>query len=147
MKLRRRHRVPCGVHERFLVGRESLRAATELLHRVRRAHPTAGLLEAADLEWWWRAPRATDVLPQLFWVDDLGRPEAAVVATTWDGALTLDPIVMPHAAPAWIEHVIGRGTAHAGTLGLGAWSSRCGRRTPTGAGASPATCSRPAWTS
>ena len=37
-----------------------LAAVTELLQRIRGAHPTKGLFEAADLQWWWRAPRSTD---------------------------------------------------------------------------------------
>jgi len=37
-----------------------LEAVTALLQRVRSAHPTAGLYEAADLQWWWRTPRSTD---------------------------------------------------------------------------------------
>ena len=62
---------------------EALGAVTVLLQRIRGAHPTAGLYEAADLQWWWRTPRSTDDLPQLFWFDDVGRPVAAVIATDW----------------------------------------------------------------
>jgi hypothetical protein len=46
-----------------------------LLQRVHSVHPTVELLEAADLQWWWRTPRSSDNLPQLFWFDQLGRPE------------------------------------------------------------------------
>lgn len=106
--------------EQHRVGVHYLEGATALLQRVRRAHPTKGLYEAADLHWWWRTPRPTDHLGQLFWFDHLGRPEAAVIATDWGDRLALDPIVMPDATPDWVAHVIDRGLAHAGESGLGA---------------------------
>src|SRR3954471_2456584 len=91
------------------IGLDALDAATTLLQRVRRAHPTRGLYEAADLQWWWRVPRSTDDLAQLFFVDPLGDPIAAVVATDWDGRVALDIIVMPDSTPDWVAHVIDRG--------------------------------------
>lgn len=102
------------------VGLDCLEAVTALLQRVRSAHPTRGLYEAADLQWWWRAPRPTDLLPQLFWFDSHGRPEAAVIATDWGSHVALDPIVMPDATPDWVGQVIKRGLAHASEIGLGA---------------------------
>jgi GNAT superfamily N-acetyltransferase len=78
------------------------------------------LLEAADLHWWWRTPRSTDRLRQLFWFDHLGRPEAAVIVTDWGEGIALDPIVMPDATPDWVAHVIERGLAHANESGFGA---------------------------
>jgi GNAT superfamily N-acetyltransferase len=78
------------------------------------------LYEAADLQWWWRTPRSTDDLPQLFWFDHLGRPEAAVIATDWGDRRALDPIVMPDATPDWVAHVIERGLAHADECRFGA---------------------------
>jgi GNAT superfamily N-acetyltransferase len=78
------------------------------------------LFEAADLQWWWRTPRSTDHLRQLFWFDHLGRPEAAVIATDWGERVALDPIVMPGATPDRVAHVIERGLAHAGECGFGA---------------------------
>lgn len=111
--------------EEHRVGIDSLEAVTTLLRRVRNAHPTTGLYEAADLQWWWRHPRSTDRLGQLFWFDELGRPEAAVIATDWsDGSsgvydeTTLAPIVMPDAPPDWVARVIERGLAHAGESGI-----------------------------
>jgi GNAT superfamily N-acetyltransferase len=106
------------MQEQHRVGIQYLETATALLHRVRSHHPTAGLLEAADLHWWWRAPRSTDRVPQLFWFDHTGRPEAAVIATDWGDAIALDPIVMPNATPDWVTHVIERGLAHASELGF-----------------------------
>jgi len=91
---------------------------TTLLQRARSAHPTAGLYEAADLQWWWRTPRSTDNLPQLFWFDDDGRPVAAVIATDWGDHVALDPMVMPDARLDWTAHVIEYGLAHATRSGL-----------------------------
>jgi GNAT superfamily N-acetyltransferase len=106
--------------EQHRVGIHYLEVVTVLLQRVRSAHPTAGLFEAADLQWWWRTPRSTDTLPQLFWFDHLGRPEAAVIATDWGDRIALAPIVMPDATPDWVAHVTGRGLAHAGESGFDA---------------------------
>ena len=108
------------MREQHRVGIHSLEAATALLQRVRSAHPTKGLYEAADLQWWWRTPRSTDTFRQLFWFDHLGRPEAAVIATDWGDRIALDPIIMPDATPDWVAHVIERGLAHASESGFGA---------------------------
>jgi GNAT superfamily N-acetyltransferase len=106
------------MREQHRVGVHYLEDATALLRRVRSAHPTKGLYEAADLQWWWRTPRSTDELGQLFWFDQLGRPEAAVIATDWGDRIALDPILMPDAAPDWVAHVIDRGLAHATESGF-----------------------------
>jgi len=106
------------MREEHRVGLRYLEAVTALLQRVRGAHPTKGLYEAADLQWWWRTPRSTDHLGQLFWFDDRGRPEAAVIATEWRDRIALDPIVMPDATPGWVAHVIERGLAHASESGF-----------------------------
>jgi predicted N-acetyltransferase YhbS len=75
-------------------GLEYLRLATELMQRIRLADPEAGLWEAADLQWWWRTPRRSDVIDQLFWIDGDG-PVAAVVLTEWRRAWGCDPIAVP----------------------------------------------------
>jgi GNAT superfamily N-acetyltransferase len=106
------------MREEHRVGVHYLEAVTALLDRVRSAHPTKGLYEAADLQWWWRMPRSTDDLGQLFWFDHLGRPEAAVIATDWGDRIALDPIVMPDATPGWVAHVMERGLAHASECGF-----------------------------
>ena len=108
------------MREEHRSGVHYLEVATTLLQRVRSAHLTAGLYEAADLQGWWRTPRSTDDLPQLFWFDHLGRPEAAVIATDWVDRTALDPIIMPGSTPDWIAHVVERGVAHAGESGLNA---------------------------
>ncbi|MEE9414109.1 MAG: GNAT family N-acetyltransferase, partial [Acidimicrobiales bacterium] len=107
-----------SMREQHLVGIHYLEAVTALLQRARSAHPTKGLYEAADLQWWWRTQRSTDNLGQLFWFDNLGRPEAAVIATDWGNRIALDPILMPDATPDWIAHVIERGLAHASESGF-----------------------------
>ncbi|MGI9030711.1 MAG: GNAT family N-acetyltransferase [Ilumatobacteraceae bacterium] len=92
---------------------------TVLLQGIRSAHPTAGLYEAADLQWWWsQKPRSTDNVAQLFWFDELNRPEAAVIATDFGRQMQLDPMVMPDATPEWVAHVIERGLAHARQCGI-----------------------------
>jgi RimJ/RimL family protein N-acetyltransferase len=106
------------LREGHLSGLGSLAAVTALLQRVRAAHPTKGLYEAADLQWWWRDPRSTDDLPQLFWFDDDDRPEAAVIATDWGDGFALDPMLLPGASPGWVDHVIERGFDHARECGL-----------------------------
>jgi GNAT superfamily N-acetyltransferase len=75
-------------------GNEYLALATRLLQRARLADADVGLWEAADLQWWWRTPRRSDAIEQLFWVDDEG-PVAAVVLTDWARAWGCDPIVVP----------------------------------------------------
>lgn len=79
-------------------GPEYLTLVTRLLQRARLAHPEAGQWEAADLQWWWRLPRRSDEIGQLFWLDDDG-PVAAAVLTNWrDRGWSLDPIVVPGSA-------------------------------------------------
>jgi GNAT superfamily N-acetyltransferase len=75
-------------------GLEYLALATELLQRARLADAEAGFWEAADLQWWWRTPRSSDAIDQLFWVDDDG-PVAGAVLTDWGRAWGCDPIVVP----------------------------------------------------
>ena len=84
-----------SVREKRVVGLDFLALATTLLHRVRAEDPTAGLWEAADLHWWWRTPRASDLTEQLVWVDETG-PVGAVVLTDWQQNWSCDLIVLPH---------------------------------------------------
>jgi hypothetical protein len=109
------------------VGLDYVDAVTTLLQRVRNAHPTHGSYQAAELQWWWSVPRSTDDFDQLFWFDDLGRPEAAFIVTDFgDGSSALyeDPTLvvalMPDADPGWVAHVVERGLAHLGEHGIGA---------------------------
>ena len=55
--------------EHVRAGLDYLEAVTTLLHRIRTAHPTAGLYEAADTQWWWaQTTRPTDEFGQLMMV-------------------------------------------------------------------------------
>jgi RimJ/RimL family protein N-acetyltransferase len=113
------------LRERTLSGIDYLNGVTALLQRIRNAHPTAGLYQAAELQWWWREPRATDQLPQLFWFDDHDHPAAAFVATDFSqgGSSVFDDttvsfIAMPDTPHEWISAAIDRGLAHLATHGL-----------------------------
>ncbi len=106
------------MREQPRAGTQYLESVSALLQRVRTAHPTRGLFEAADLQWWWRTPRPTDDLEQLFWFDPLDRPDAAVIATDWGDRIALTPIVMPEASADWVAHVVERGLAHAHEAGF-----------------------------
>lgn len=65
-----------------------------LLQRARRADPTAGVWEAADVQWWWRRPRASHQVPQVFWVDDEG-PVAGAHLQSWaDDRWQVDALVV-----------------------------------------------------
>ena len=98
-------------------GLEYLALATELLHRVRRVDPEAGVWEAADLQWWWRSPRRSDAIEQVFWIDDAG-PLAAVVLTEWQRGWGCDPIVVPGASGVSLPSVWERGLEAVDELGL-----------------------------
>lgn len=97
------------MRQEMLTGLERLSAVTELLHRIRRHDPRAGVWEAADVQWWWRRPRASDDLALPVWFDAADQPIAAAVLTEWPFAWWLDIIRMPGlplslnelAQPAW----------------------------------------------
>jgi GNAT superfamily N-acetyltransferase len=98
-------------------GLEYLGLATKLLQRARLADPEAGLWEAADLQWWWRTPRRSDAIDQLFWVDDEG-PVAGVVLTEWRRAWGCDPIVVPGLSTVPLATVCARAVEAIGALRL-----------------------------
>lgn len=85
-------------------GPEALAVASRLLQRARLADPDAGVWEAADLQWWWRMPRRSDAVEQLFWFDETG-PVAGAVLTDWGEAWACDPIVVPNVRSALLETV------------------------------------------
>jgi len=82
-----------SIQEMRASGREYLVLGTGLLQRARLADAVAGLWEAADLQWWWRTPRRSDSIDQLFWIDDEG-PVATVVLTDWGRAWGCDPLLV-----------------------------------------------------
>jgi GNAT superfamily N-acetyltransferase len=98
-------------------GPEYLALATQLLQRARVADPDAGLWEAADLQWWWRTPRRSDAVDQLFWIDDDG-PVAALVLTDWRRGWGCDPIVVPGVSAELLPSVWARGLEAIDALGL-----------------------------
>jgi hypothetical protein len=98
-------------------GREYLALATELLQRARLADPDAGLWEAADLQWWWRTPRRSDAIDQLFWIDSEG-PVAGVVLTDWDRAWGCDPMLVPSVSTIPLSAIWERAVEAIHALGL-----------------------------
>ncbi len=97
------------MRQEMLSGLARLEAVTALLHRVRRQDARAGIWEAADPQWWWRKPRASDDVATPAWFDDAGQPIAAALLTWWPHAWWLDIIRLPGtqislddlAAPVW----------------------------------------------
>lgn len=81
-------------------GLEALTLTCDLLHLLRRADSRAGTWEAADLQWWWRVPRATDDLQQPFVVQDRGLLATARL-TAWSEHWGLDVVFAPGADAAW----------------------------------------------
>jgi GNAT superfamily N-acetyltransferase len=77
----------------LLRGLGRLNATTTVLQRARLADPLGGMWEAADVQWWWRRPRATDELALPVWFDEVGPVAAAGLtawADTWQAAATLE---------------------------------------------------------
>ncbi|WP_165962807.1 GNAT family N-acetyltransferase [Occultella glacieicola] len=107
-----------SVRELRATGQRAQELATCLLQRARRADPTAGLWEAADVQWWWRSPRSSDDVERVFWFDDDG-PLAGVLLSSWAGGRTwqCDPVVVPGTTGPSPEFVWDRALDHAATHG------------------------------
>src|SRR5947209_3514548 len=103
--------------EHEATGLEYLNLVTKLLHRVRLADQTAGLWEAADLQWWWRKPRRSDEIGQTFWLDG-SEPVAAVIFTDWGRGWGCDPIVSADASESMLHRVWNRALARIDSLAL-----------------------------
>jgi ribosomal protein S18 acetylase RimI-like enzyme len=100
-------------------GHEALLLTSSLLQRARRADPTAGLWEAADVQWWWRRPRESDAVPQPFWLDDDG-PVAAVLLTSWPrGRWQCDPLLVPGTTDVGMDELWSRAWEHCTTHASG----------------------------
>ena len=97
-------------------GLDHLALVTELLQRGRLADAERGLWEAADLQWWWRTPRRSDAIEQLFWLDEEG-PVAGVVLTDWGRAWGCDPIVVPGVSTVPLSDVWDRAVEAIDSLG------------------------------
>jgi len=114
--------------EHVATGAEYLDLATKLLQRARLEHPTAGLWEAGDVQWWWRRDRPSDRAGQTFWLDDAGAPVAAVVFTDWGdtsfhssvSTWSCDPLVLPSNAEVILPVVWSRALERIDSLALDA---------------------------
>jgi GNAT superfamily N-acetyltransferase len=82
------------VRRELLSGLARLEATTALLQRALRADPLGCMWQSADVQWWWRRPRATDDLALPVWFDDVG-PVAAAGLTAWDDAWQVDAFAVP----------------------------------------------------
>jgi GNAT superfamily N-acetyltransferase len=83
-----------AVRRELLRGLARLDATTTVLQRARRADPLGGMWEAADVQWWWRQPRATDELALPVWFDEVG-PVAAAGLTAWGDTWQADVFAVP----------------------------------------------------
>jgi GNAT superfamily N-acetyltransferase len=106
-------------------GLEYLALATKLLQRARLANAEAGLWEAADLQWWWRKPRRSDAIDQLFWIDNEG-PVASVILTDWGSAWGCDLIVVPGVTSVPLSTLWRRAVEAIDELGIEAVDFRVG---------------------
>jgi GNAT superfamily N-acetyltransferase len=82
------------VRRELLAGIERLQATSTVLQRARRADPLAGMWEAADVQWWWRRPRASDELALPVWFDEVG-PAAAAGLSAWGDTWQADVFAVP----------------------------------------------------
>jgi GNAT superfamily N-acetyltransferase len=94
-----------AVREHNAAGLEYLELVTTLLQTARLADPTAGVWEAADLQWWWRRDQHLDPNEATFWLDG-ERPIAGSVCMNWgdyiEGVVTsADPDGSPRMELAW----------------------------------------------
>jgi GNAT superfamily N-acetyltransferase len=78
----------------LLQGLDRLNATTSVLQRARLADPLRGMWEAADVQWWWRRPRASDDLALPVWFDEVG-PVAAAGLTAWENTWQVDVFAVP----------------------------------------------------
>src|SRR3954469_12975503 len=83
-----------AVRRELLRGLGRLDAMTTVLQRARLADPLGGMWEAADVQWWWRRPRATDELALPVWFDEVG-PVAAAGLTAWEDTWQADVFAGP----------------------------------------------------
>jgi GNAT superfamily N-acetyltransferase len=82
------------IRREVLAGLERLNATSTVLERARLADPLSGMWEAADIQWWWRRPRATDELALPVWFDEVG-PVAAADLTAWEDNWQADAFAVP----------------------------------------------------
>ncbi len=124
-------------------GPQYLELATVLLQRVRLAAATAGIWEAADIQWWSRRASFTDRHDQVFWLDQHGAPTAAALRTDFASSVQLDVVSLPgrrfdDATAAWQEAVQQAGAMSGVTLPVRA-DDAVGIEALTSAGYEPTT--------
>lgn len=107
------------MRQEVLTGLERLTAVTALLHRIRLKEPRGGVWEAADLQWWWRQPRASDRCDQVVWLDDRRQPVGAAVLTDWARVWGLDVITLPDTGDELEAAMWQAAFDHMSELGLG----------------------------
>jgi predicted N-acetyltransferase YhbS len=87
---------PVVVRREMLRGLERINATTIVLQRARLADPLRGFWEAADVQWWWARPRASDELALPVWFDDAGPVAATGLTSSKDeGPWQTDVFVVP----------------------------------------------------
>ena len=113
------------MREELRSGLDAVNAVTELLQRARTQHPTAGVYQAAEPQFWWARPRRTDELEQLFWYEADGSLDAAAVFFDFGDnrsilytEVTFCPFTLPKASADRIAEVIDRGLEHAAANGI-----------------------------
>jgi GNAT superfamily N-acetyltransferase len=79
----------------LIAGPRYLALVTTLLQQMRLRHPTGGIWEAADLQWWSRDDRPPALDGQLFWFDERSEPLAAVLRHDFHGGTQYDIFVLP----------------------------------------------------
>lgn len=95
--------------------------ATILLQNMRLRQPTGGIWEAADVQWWSRRDQAEVVAQhgQLFYLDERGLPQAAVLLTDFARSTQCDVLVLPgdhdFARTVWRAAIARAATARAAT--------------------------------
>ncbi|CAN5607244.1 hypothetical protein BH11ACT8_BH11ACT8_06950 [soil metagenome] len=94
-------------------GLDGVTLATSMLQRARLADPLAGMWEAADVQWWWRRPQASDQVEQLFWLDDDGPVAGVLLTASSTDSWQCDPLVVPGVSGCEPDDVWGRALAHA----------------------------------
>lgn len=83
-----------SVRREQLWGLDRLNATSIVLQRARLVDPLRGFWEAADVQWWWGRPRASDELELPVWFDDVG-PVAAAGLTGSNDAWQVDVFTVP----------------------------------------------------
>lgn len=92
-------------------GIDYLERVTRLAQRIRAEHPTAGVWETADFQWWWRVERESDTLDQVFVTDEDGDPVGASLLTRWPRTWGHDLLTLPSRAEEATAALVPRSVA------------------------------------